>query len=126
MDVGSRLTELKMSVTAKLSEVTLANLTTALNNITSNGSGSGYATSEITVTTSSTNPTYSALIIDGWAPYLASGQPARRRIIVRKVLSQAKVSLMYDKKTQGEYDCTFSAFFVSSSINPVHLVDQQA
>src|ERR1700733_630091 len=37
MPVGARLTELKMSVTAKLSEVTLANLTAALNNITSNG-----------------------------------------------------------------------------------------
>lgn len=126
MNVGARLTEMKMSVTAKLSEMTLANLTTALNSITSTGSGSGYTTADITVTSAASQPTYAALIIDGWAPRLSTGVAALRRVIVRKVLSQAKVMLAYDKKTQQGYECTFNAYFVSNSINPVHVIDQVA
>ena len=56
----------------------------------------------------------------------SGGSPALRRIIVRKVLSQAKVSLMYDKKTQASYACTFNAYFVSNSVPPCHIVDATA
>jgi uncharacterized protein YejL (UPF0352 family) len=115
MEVGARLTESKISVTTKLSEMTLGNLQTALNNIGITSSG-----------TTSTQPSYSALIIDGWAPMLTTGAPALRRVIVRKVLSQVKATLAYDKKTQQAYDVTWQAYFVSSSINPVHVVDQTA
>ena len=124
MPVGARLTDLTMMVTTKMSELTLTNMSNALNQITSTGSGSGYATQDVTVTSDASQPTYAALIIDGWAPFLASGASALRRIIVRKVLAAPKVSLMYDRKTQGSYDVSFSAFFVSNSINPVHVVDQ--
>jgi hypothetical protein len=126
MNVGSRLTELKMTVTAKLSEVTLANLNTALNSIGQTSGGSGYSTLDIPVGSAATQPTYAALIIDGWAPYTSSGAPALRRIIVRKVLDQTKATLTYDKKSQLAYDCTFTAYYVSGSINPVHIVDQTA
>lgn len=124
MNVGARLTELTMNVTTKLSEVTMTNLTTALNSITSTSSGSGYNTMDVTVTSAASQPSYAALIIHGWAPMLASGNPALRRITVRKVLSQAKVALMYDRKTQASYSCTFNAFYVSSSINPCHIIDE--
>lgn len=126
MNVGARLTEMKMSVTTKMSEMTFANLQTSLNSIGVTNSGSGYSTLEVPVGTSATQPTYVALIIDGWAPTLASNAAALRRIIVRKVLSQAKATLSFDKKTQQALDVTFSAYFVSNSINPVHIVDQQA
>ncbi|MEU8920295.1 hypothetical protein AB0D10_05065 [Kitasatospora sp. NPDC048545] len=126
MEVGARLTAMKMTVTAKLSEMTLGNLQTALNNIGTLATNSGYSTLDIPVTSASTQPSYAALIIDGWAPMLSSGQPALRRVIVRKVLSQVKAQLSYDKKTQQAYDCTFSAYYVSSSISPVHIVDQTA
>ena len=126
MNVGARLTELKMSVAAKLSEVTLANLNTALNQIGQTSGGAGYSTLDIPVGSAATQPTYAAIIIDGWAPYTASGAPALRRIIVRKVLAQTKVGLAYDKKTQLAYDCTWNAYYVSSSINPVHVIDQTA
>jgi hypothetical protein len=126
MEVGARLTGMKMTVTAKLAEMTLTNLQTALNNIGTLAANSGYSTLDIPVTSASTQPSYAALIIDGWAPMLANGQPALRRVIVRKVLSQVKAQLSYDKKTQQSYDCTFSAYYVSSSIPPVHLVDQTA
>lgn len=126
MNVGARLTEMKMTVTAKLSEMTLGNLQTALNNVGTTSSGSGYQTLEIPVGTSATQPSYAAVIIDGWAPMLSTGAPALRRIIVRKVLSQVKATLAYDKKTQQSFDVTFNAYYVSNSIAPIHIVDQTA
>lgn len=124
MNVGARLTEMKMTVTAKLSEMTLTNLQTVLNSIGTTASGSGFSTLDIPVGSTATQPSYAALLIDGWAPMLGTGAPALRRIIVRKVLSQVKATLSYDKKTQQSYDATFTAYFVSNSINPVHIVDQ--
>ena len=124
MAVGSRLTEAKMTVTAKLSEMTLTNFQTAINNIGIQASGTGYQTMEIPVGTASTQPQYAALCIDGWAPMTTSGTPALRRIIVRKVLSQVKASLVWDKKTQQSFDCTFTAYYVSDTVNPVHWVDE--
>lgn len=126
MNVGARLTETKMMVTAKLSEMTYANLQTSLNNIAIIGSGTGYQTLDIPVGLTATQPLYAAVMIYGWAPFLATGAPALRRVIVRKVLSQVKAQLMYDKKTQENLECTFAAYFVSSSINPVHVVDALA
>jgi len=113
-----------MSITTKLSELTLANLYTTMNNIGSTGGGSGYNTLDIQVGTSSTQPSYLAMIIDGWAPQLNTGLPALRRIIVRKLLAEVKVTMSFDKKTQQSLDCTFSAYYVSGSISPVHLIDQ--
>jgi hypothetical protein len=52
--------------------------------------------------------------------------PALRRVIIRKVLSQTKAQLGYDKKTQQAFDCTWQTYFVSDSILPVHIVDQVA
>jgi hypothetical protein len=122
--VGARLTDLAMDVTVKLSEMTLNNLNLALNSITAQGSGSGYATSDITVTSVASQPTYAALIIDGWAPALSSGAAALRRVICRKTLSQPKVDFMFDRKTQQGIACVFKIFVVSSSVNPIHIIDQ--
>jgi hypothetical protein len=124
MQVGARLTEMKFTVTTKMSEMTLANLNTSLNSITTITTGSGYSAMDINVGSSASQPTYAALIIDGWAPMLNTGAPALRRVIVRKVLSQTKATLSFDKKTQQSLDCAFQAYFVSSSIAPVHIVDQ--
>lgn len=126
MSVGARLTDMKMSVVTKMAEMTLTNLNTVLNSIATTSTGSGYATLDIPVGSAATQPTYAALIIDGWAPFLNTGQAALRRIIVRKVLAQVKVSEMFDKKTQASYDVTFQAYYVSGSIPPVHIVDQTA
>lgn len=123
MAVGSRLTESKMQVTAKLSEMTFQNFQTAINNIGIQAAGTGFQTMEIPVGVASTQPTYVALIIDGWAPMTSTG-PALRRIIVRKVLSQVKASFMFDRKTQDSLDCTFVSYFISDSVPPVKIVDE--
>lgn len=126
MEVGGRLTDEKMTVTTKLSEITLANINTAMNGLTAQGGGTGYSTLDYVVGSASTQLGYSALLILGWAPMLSTGAPARRWIIVRKVLNQAKVALMHDKKTQQGIDCAFQCYWLSQSVNPVHQVDQLA
>ena len=126
MPVGARLTGMKMQIATKLAEVTLNNLNYVLNQITQQGAGTGYSTLDIVVGTAASQPIYTAWIIDGWAPYLNSGFPALRRIILRKVLSQVKVALMYDRKGQASFGTTLMAYYVSGSINPVHITDQSA
>lgn len=126
MQVGARLTDLKVTVTAKLSEMTLSNINQAFNSLAVLSSGTGYETMELPVGNSATQPTYAALLIDGWAPVTTGGVSALRRVIVRKVLAQSKVTLAGDKKTQQSLDVTWQAYFVSSSIRPFHIVDQQA
>ena len=126
MPVGARLTDMAMSITTKMAEITLANLNTTLNNICSTGGGSGYSTMDIQVGTSATQPSYLAMIIDGWAAQLNTGLPALRRIIVRKLLAEVKVSMTYDRKTQQSLDVTFAAYFVSGAVNPVHIIDEIA
>jgi hypothetical protein len=125
MPVGASLTDIAMTVTAKLAEVTLANMNAALNYIGQTSGGSGYSTLDIPAGRTITQPQYSALMIDGWAPYTASGAPALRRVILRKLLSKAKIGLPYDKKTQQGYSCTWTTYWVSDSINPCHIVDQE-
>lgn len=124
MEVGARLTELKMSVAAKLSELTLQNMNFALNQVGIVGQNTGFSTFDIPVGSSATQPKYAALCVDGWAPYTAGGTPALRRIIVRKVLSQTKIGLAYDKKTQQSFDCNWSTYYVSDSIMPYHQIDE--
>lgn len=126
MAVGARLTEMKMSVAAGLAEITNANINEALNNITQQGSGEGFVTMEIPVGSSATQPDYSALCIDGWGPLTATGGPALRRCIVRKVLSTAKVTLTSDKKTQQKVDTTWNAYFVGEGVNPIRIITATA
>lgn len=121
--VGARLTKRAIQVTFKIAEATLTNLNLAMNSLMTQGSGTGYSTSDPQTTTSATQPTYSALIVDGWAPALAGGGAARRRVIVRKVLSQAKVQLTYNMTGNAVYDITWTAYYVSPSIPPFHVVD---
>jgi hypothetical protein len=124
--VGARLTKRLIQVTFKAAETTLNNLQVAMNSLMSQSSGAGYATADPQTTTSATQPTYAALIIDGWAPTLASGAAARRRIIVRKVISQVKTQLVYNMATNTTYDLTWTAFYVSASIAPFHIIDATA
>lgn len=126
MDVGARLTEIKMSVTAGLAEITDANIATALNNVVQQSTGSGFITTDIVVGSASTQPEYLALIVEGWGPLTASGAPALRRAVVRKVLSTAKVTLTGDKKTQQKIDTTWNVYWVGQGVNPIHFITATA
>ncbi|MEU1309508.1 hypothetical protein ABZ419_11520 [Streptomyces cinnamoneus] len=118
--VGSRLTKRDFMVETSLAEVTLTNLSLSLNGGTS-ASGSGYASFEPSFATSATQPTYKALIIDGWAPGTSA---YTRRAIIRKVLSVDAVEIGATKDKMTLFAVKFAGHYVSSSIAPIHIVDQ--
>jgi len=125
--IGARLTARAITVTVNLLEATLQNLLLAFNlAATINTPASGVLTFDPLTTTSATQPQYIALLIDGWGPTLSTGAAAKRRIIVRKTLNDLKAMAKYDMTTQVSWDCTFSAYYVSNSIAPFHIVDQTA
>jgi hypothetical protein len=103
-----------------MAEVTLTNLSLALNGGTS-ASGSGYASFEPSFASSATQPTYKALLFDGWAPGTSA---FTRRVIVRKSLSTDAVEMGYTKDKMTLFGVKFSGHYVSSSISPIHVVDQ--
>jgi hypothetical protein len=124
--VGARLTGRTIQVTFGLLEATMQNLYLALNQVANQNILTGVSTLDPITTSSATQPTYISLIVDGWAPTLGTGIAARRRIIVRKVLNDVKATAKYDMTNQVTWDCTFTAFYVSSTISPFHIQDQTA
>lgn len=110
--LASRKVKEEATVHTNLAEATLENLAVALNGATV-ASGSGWKSLEPNYATSATQPTYRAILIDGFAP-----GGFRRRLIVRKVLSTANVELAYKKDAQTVMAVTFTAHYVSDSIAP--------
>lgn len=120
-----RMTKREFTIGTNLAEATLENLTLALNSAVTAGSGGTGATSYESLTAvntdSATQPTYAALIVDGYAP---SGQ--QRRVIGRKMLSTGNVSFAYSKENQTVFAVTFSGHYVSSAVAPFKVVDEAA
>ena len=120
MSPESRRTSLGVQVKVKMAEVTLANLKYALNASDSDiTSGSGYSKYEPSLDDSSASPTYRAIIFDGLGP---GGN--NRRVIVRKVLSQATIETVSSKEDQQVFDVTLDAHYVSSAIKPFAVIDE--
>lgn len=117
---GRRLTKREFSLKTKLAEPTLARLDWALNSATGGvQTGSGFESLQPDDSTSATQPTYSALIVDGYAP---GGH--RRRLIARKVLSIEGVKTSAKKEDQTVFEVSIATHYVSSSIKPFKIVDQ--
>lgn len=123
--IGRRLTKREFLVTTQMAEPTLNNLSIALNGSTTTSgsitSGGTYNTLEPLYATSATQPTYIALLIDGY-----SINSFRRRAIFRRMLSTAKVDTAMDKAKQTVFTVSFNGHYVSSVISPIHIVDQVA
>lgn len=117
--VGSRLQKREITVKTNLAEPTLANLGLVLNGGTTSAS-SGYSVYEPADDTSATQPTYKALLFDGWAP----GDAKVRRVIVRKVLSIESVGTAYKKDGQTLFPVTFVGHYVSSTVKPFRVIDE--
>lgn len=116
--VGSRLTKRDFMVKTDLAEATLENLALALND-TAPVSAAGYKTFDPTNGSSATQPTYIAIMLDGYAP-----GGFRRRFIGRRMLSTDNVDQAYQKDKQTLTPVTFTGHYVSPSIKPFHIVDQ--
>lgn len=116
--LGRRLTQREIMVDTNLAEPTLANLQTAMNGGTS-ATGSGFASLDPLNVTSATQPTYIAVLLDGYAP-----AGFRRRIIIRKALNTSSIQSAYAKDKETYIPVTFNGHYVSNSITPFHIVDQ--
>ena len=116
-EVGGRLTKRLFTIETNLAEATLENLKYLLNDGTA-ASGAGYKSFEPVYASSATQPTYRAVILDGYAP----GQ-FRRRYIIRKCLSNDKVESTYKKDGQTLFTVKWQGFYVSSVIAPFKLID---
>lgn len=114
---GARLTKRLFTVETNLAEPTLENLKYILNDGTA-ASGSGYKSFEPTYASSATQPTYRAVLLDGYGP-----NQLRRRFIIRKCLSNDKVESTYKKDSQTLFTVKWSGFFVTSGIAPFKLID---
>jgi hypothetical protein len=123
--VGSRLQKREVTVETNLAEVTLANLKTAVNGGTITATAA-YQTFDPLNDSSATQPNYTAMIIDGFAPLGTGGASAtaRRRFIVRKVLNTDAVGMEYKKDGQTFIPVKFTAHYVSSTTAPFAVHDQ--
>lgn len=118
---GRRLVKRDMSVKTQLGELTLDNMAAALNDGVVGPSGSGYSgTYDPADVSAATQPTYRAIIVDGFAPGDAG---KRRRVILRKVLSTDNLTVAYQKDGQSVFNVTWSNHYVSDAIKPFHVVD---
>lgn len=115
-----RLVKRVVDLTVALAEPTLENLAAAMN-ITGPVTGAGVKSLEPTDDVSSTQPTYSAYLLDGWAP-----GGFRRRIVMRKCLQVDKVGMSYKKDGQTLVPAKFVAHYISASIKPVRILDATA
>lgn len=113
-----RLTKRDTSVATQMAEPTLENLAYSLNGGTVTASAA-YKTYDPDASTSATQPTYKALLLDGYAP-----NSKRRRLIVRKVLSVEAVESAYKKDEQTTLTVTWNSHYVSSVIKPFRITDQ--
>ena len=116
--LGRRLTQREIMIDTNLAEPTMANLSLAMNGSTQ-ATGAGFASLDPLNVTSATQPTYTATILDGYAP-----AGFRRRVIVRKVLNVSSIKASYAKDKETYIPVSFAGHYVSSSITPFHVVDQ--
>lgn len=115
--IGSRRTKLVVQAKVKIAEVTLDNLVYALNGGTT-ATGSGYKSYVPSMVDSSVDPTYKAILFDGYGP-----NAKRRRVILRRVLNTDTVEIEHTKDGQQAFQCTFDCHYVSSAIEPYKIID---
>lgn len=116
----SRRTSIESMINTSFAEPTLENLAILLNDGTS-ASGSGFKSFEPDEDDSSSQPTYRAYCLQGFAP---GGN--RRWVFVRKALNTASMESAYSKENQTFYPASLMAHYVSTSVKAYKIVDQTA
>ncbi|MFC5947077.1 hypothetical protein ACFQH9_02140 [Pseudonocardia lutea] len=120
---GRRKTKREFTIQTNLAEPTLENLAFVMNEdeATAVTTGTGFKKLEPSNDTSATQPVYSKLLFDGFAP-----DSLARRVIGRKMLSTDNVEFAYSKENQTVFTATFSGHYVSPSIKPFVVIDEDA
>jgi hypothetical protein len=113
-----RLTKREFVIHTNMAEATLENLA-YVSNDTQPTTGAGYKKFTPTYTSAATQPTYVALLFDGYAP----GQ-FRRRVIGRRMLSVDSITFAYKKDAQTVFNVKWSGHYISDQIAPFVVVDQ--
>lgn len=121
--VGTKMTGRVVQVKTNLAEATLENLAYVMNSGTV-ASGSGYKTYDPVADGAELQPTYRALLFDGFAPNTPGLVVMRRRFILRKTVSSDTVEAPYKKDGITVFPATWDTHYVSPSILPFHIVDQ--
>jgi|SRR6185369_956925 len=116
--IATQPTKVDPVIKTSLAEATLANFAKAMNGGTVVTS-SGYSTYDPDITEANFQPTYFALIVDGWAP----GSAKRRRVIARKCLSIESIESAYKKDGKFMYPVSMRVHYIDSSTKPFHIVD---
>jgi hypothetical protein len=125
--VGARVSKRVIQVTVAMEEASLANLNLAMNQMSVITTGPGYSVLDPLTTPTSLQPSYQAIIIDGYAPTLGTLENScRRRLIVRKCLSTSKVDFEYEKTKPTVFNTTWTGYYVSSSVAPFEVIDQSS
>jgi hypothetical protein len=117
---GRRLVKRDFNLQTNLAEVTLENLSLAMNGGTA-ASGTGFKTLTPETASSATQPNYIAAILDAWGP-----NQMRRRVIARKVLNISNVESAYQKDAQTFIPVDFAAHYVSANVAPFYIQDEDA
>lgn len=121
--VGAKMTERVLQVVTNFAQASLENLKYALNTGTIT-TGSGYKYLDPEYDGDELQPTYRALLFDGYAPASSAGVVKRRRVVVRKVLSTESVGVPYQKENMTLVPVTFDSFYVSSTLAPFRIIDE--
>jgi len=121
--VGTKMTERELQVQSNLAEATLANLSLGFNGGTIT-TASGYSYYEPIYDETSLQPTYIAILLDGYAPSSSAGVSKRRRFLIRKALSTENVETAYKKDELTLVPVTFTSHFVSDTVAPFRIVDE--
>lgn len=122
MDVGQRKIGEVITIETMLAEATLENVKALMNGGTI-ATGTGYKSYEPLAAIDAFQPTYSAILLRGYAPGSSS---YLRHIIGRKVLNTDGFEFEQAKDKQAGFKVKWTLNYVSSSVAPWTAVDQTA
>lgn len=122
--VGTKMTDRELQVQANLAEATLANFSLGFNGGTIT-TASGYSYYEPVYDGTELQPTYIAVLFDGYAPSSSTGVSKRRRFILRKSISTENVETAYKKDSLTLVPVTFTSHYVSTTVAPFRIIDEQ-
>lgn len=121
--VGTKLTERELQVQANLAEATLENFSLGFNGGTIT-TGANYRYFEPVYDGTELQPTYVAILFDGYAPSSSTGVSKRRRFLLRKALSTENVETSYKKDSLTLVPATFTTHYVSDTVAPFRIIDE--
>lgn len=125
--IGRKMTQRDVQVQANLAEATLENLTLGLNSgtiATGTGAGVNFKTYVPVFNGTELQPTYFAIIFDGFAPANAAGVVKRRRFVLRKCLSIDNIEVAYKKGDMTLVPVTIGCHYIDTVTAPFRIIDE--